>query len=417
MLTGLGLLILLLPYPRFTIFGNTNFAFELLLLVIWLLRITLRQSPGPHRTPLDVPIAGLLITFIVSFYNVTEPSAVPLAMKTMVVVVSGILLFYMVVSNTRTERDLRRIHDFQAVSLMAIFLFGLFELTHPGGVLIPGWISFRATAGAEITKNLRIGGPFRDFELFSEFCAVYMLLIVFLFVRAQTLLRRLFYGGLLVLDLFMLFATVTRGAMISLFAGVLYLVFLMRRRLQFVPFVIITVMVIAGFMAMNYYVSRFTISGDLFARMQGTTFHGLVPDDRVNTWAEGWERFLMHPIIGSGPVYLARTGTREWMWPHNGYLLVANMVGAVGLSFFVWILVRLWISTHPKVDSLFDASYARSYMLIAHVQLAVFIVDQLKIDFLRNLNYAIQVWLLFAVFAAGAQVARAAEERLPRAAG
>ena len=41
---GLGVLVMTLPYPRGTAFGNTNLALILILLVIWLLRVTQRQS-------------------------------------------------------------------------------------------------------------------------------------------------------------------------------------------------------------------------------------------------------------------------------------------------------------------------------------------------------------------------------------
>ena len=411
MLTGVGLLMLLLPYPRGTVFGNTNFAMLLLLLVIWLLRVTLRQSPPPTRTLLDAPIAGLLIAFVISFYNLHHTHEIQMALQTMLLVISGMLLFYLLVSNVRTERDLERLHNFQAFSLLTIYLLALFELTHPGGVFIPGWIEFPYTAGAQITRNLRVGGPFQDYELLSEFSAIGLLLVMFLFVRARSVLRRATMGALMVLNLFVLFATVTRGAMVSLFLGVLYLVWLVRRRLQFVTLVILTVVAVSSFAMMNFYVAHFTYSGDLFARLQGTEIKGLVPDSRVEAWRDGWERFLIHPIIGWGPVYVGQTGTRLWFWPHNGYLLLANMVGIVGITFFAWMLWKLWTMTRPTVDILWHPSYARSFMLIAHVQLVVFMIDQTKIDFMRNPIYEFQVWLMFAMITAAARVARDSQAR------
>ena len=49
MATAIGLLLVALPFPRYTTFGNTNLAFVLLLLVIWLLRVTSGSQPaGPH---------------------------------------------------------------------------------------------------------------------------------------------------------------------------------------------------------------------------------------------------------------------------------------------------------------------------------------------------------------------------------
>jgi len=157
---------------------------------------------------------------------------------------------------------------------------------------------------------------------------------------------------------------------------------------------------------MNFYVAHFTYSGDLFARLRGTEMHGLVPDSRVEAWRDGWERFLVHPIIGWGPVYAGQTGTRLWFWPHNGYLLIANLVGVVGLSFYLWILWKLFTATRPAVDVLWHPSYANAFLIIAHVQLVVFMIDQTKIDFLRNPVYEFQVWLMFAMFSAASRVAR-----------
>jgi len=38
LVSGIGVLVLALPYPRGTVFGSTNLALVLLLVVIWLLR-------------------------------------------------------------------------------------------------------------------------------------------------------------------------------------------------------------------------------------------------------------------------------------------------------------------------------------------------------------------------------------------
>ena len=43
-------------------------------------------------------------------------------------------------------------------------------------------------------------------------------------------------------------------------------------------------------------------------------------------------------------------------------------------------------------------------MAVAHVQLIVFMVDQVKIDFLRNIIYQFQPWILFASIVAAHRV-------------
>lgn len=420
--SGLGALVLALPFPRATVFGNTNLALILLLTVIWLLRAVQNREARPMRTPIDVPIAGWLITFIVSFYNV-EPDNLRFALTNMQIMVACLVFYYLLTTNLREERDLQRIHLFQVFSLVTMCLLAFYELNHPGEALIPGWIEFGKTGGEDFDRrNVRVGGPFFDYELLAEFCAMSLLLVIFLFVRARSTTRRVVLGMIILMDVFVMFTTLTRGAIFSLAAATLYLLWIIRRQIRVVPFTIISTSVLALFFGFNFIVANYTVSGDMIARLTETTFYGMVPDSRRTAWADGWERFFEQPFIGHGPYYSSQSGTRTWFWPHNGYLLIANYVGLIGLAFYAWMTFRLlWIS-RPDVDHLDHPSYARSFLIVAHLQLLLFMVDQMKIDFLRNNIYQFQVWLLFASIVAAHRIASAEKEAegqpppLPRAA-
>ena len=87
-----------------------------------------------------------------------------------------------------------------------------------------------------------------------------------------------------------------------------------------------------------------------------------------------------HPIIGHGPFYSQQTGIKIWYWPHNVYLYFANVVGIVGLSFFLLMMWKLVRISWPRQDDLRDPNYARAFLTVAHVQLVVFAIDELKID-------------------------------------
>jgi O-antigen ligase len=412
MLWGLGVVVLTVPYPRGTIFGNSNVALILVLLVIWLLRVSQRQSAGLRRSPLDIPIVGLLIAYIISFYNVGPPPDLGYALQNLQLMVACVLMFYLIVGNVRTEQGLQRFHLFQAVSLLSILLISVYELNHPGQDFIPGWISFKNTTGDEFNlKGVRVGGPFFDYELMAEFTALNLLFVTFLFARATTRARQVIYGGLLLLSFFILFATVTRGAMMSLSVAVGYLLWIARRRVQFVPLVIGAAVVVAAFMLMNMYVSTYTRSGNLLERLTASRFVGLVPDNRLLAWTDGWERFIEHPIIGHGPYYSPQSGTRFWYWPHNGYLYVANLVGLVGLTFYLWIMGRLLWLSRPIVDTLRSKSYTSSFLIVGHVQIVLFLIDQMKIDFLRNEIYQFEVWIMIAGITAAWLIQRDERER------
>lgn len=414
-IAGLGVLIMALPFPRGTVFGNTNLALILLMLVIWLLRITQRQIAPPRRTPLDLPIIGLLTMYMLSFYNVHESTLLIRGLQNFELFAGAVLMFYLIVHNTRTVADLDRIQQFMMISAASIFLIAVYELNHPASVFIHGWIDFSNTTGSEFnTRNVRVGSMFHDFELLSEYCVLTMMMAIFLLIRARSLGRTVIYGSFLVLNAFVMFATVSRGAIVALTVGILYLLWITRRHLRFVPLTIISVAVIIGFVSMNFFVANYTRSGDMFARLAHTrVVQGWMPEDRAETWQNAWGRAMAHPLLGAGPSYGEMLGWKLW-WPHNVYLYYANIIGFPGLLFFLWMLVTFLRRTRPKVDDLKHPDYAQAYLIICHVQLVMFMVNEFKIDYLRNSVYMFPVWVLFAVWTATWRIAQStAAARVP----
>jgi O-antigen ligase/polysaccharide polymerase Wzy-like membrane protein len=411
MLSGLGVLLMALPYPKPTVFGSTNLALILLLLVIWLLRVSQGTSPAPRRTPVDVAIGGLLLAYVVSFYNVPDTWFLVRAVQNFELFFGCVLMFYLIVGNVRTRVDLQRFHHLMIASAVSVFLVAVLELNNPGTRFVQGWMDFSSTMGGEFNlRNVRVGSSFHDFELLSEYCAITLLMVAFQLLRAKSYGARVIYSGVLVLNLFVLFATVTRGAIISGACGLALLLWMTRRHLQVVPVAIAGVGSLLMLFGMNFYVAHYTRSGDMFKRLGETqVVQGWMPADRAEAWQNAWGRIMSHPIIGQGPFYWQVPGYKLW-WPHNVYLYTANLVGFVGLAMFLWLLVGLWRLTRPGVDSLSHPDYARAYMLVARAQLVIFLVNEFKIDYLRNGIYQFVVWVMFASVVTGALIAQGEPE-------
>src|SRR5262245_42917209 len=109
MAAAVNVLVFLLPYPKGTVFGNTNLAFILLVFVIWLLRLSLRMSPPARSGPLSLPIFALILWYILSFYNVHEEEMIGAALLNFELFLACVLLYYMVINSVRTQRDLERL--------------------------------------------------------------------------------------------------------------------------------------------------------------------------------------------------------------------------------------------------------------------------------------------------------------------
>jgi len=407
MAAAVNVLVFLLPYPKGTVFGGTNIAFILMIFVIWLLRLSLRMSPPARSSPINLPIFGLILWYILSFYNVRDSYALERAMQNFEALLGCVLMYYLIINSVRTQRDLERFHSAQMITALGVFLVAMWEARHAGQVLIPGLLDFSSTSGHDFnTRDVRVGSSFRDYELLSEYCGIFFLLSVFRWLRARSATQRALLTVFALFNVYTMFTTVTRGVFIALALVIPTIVFTIRRQLNPVRFFTAAAMITVLALTMNFLVASYTNSGDLFQRMAETkVVHGFVPEARELPWRNAWERSLVHPILGQGPYYGELAGHALW-WPHNVYLFIANIVGYPGLMFFLMIMFGLFTMMRPVVDDLRHASYADAYLIIARAQLLMFALNELKIDFLRNGNYTYQVWLMFSTWTAAYLVSR-----------
>ncbi len=407
MAAAVNVLVFLLPYPKGTVFGNTNLAFILIVFVIWLLRLSLRMSPPARSSPIDLPIFALILWYILSFYNVNDSIALGHALQNFELFMGCVLMYYLIINNVRTQQDLQRLHLAQLVTAFGVFLIAAWEARNAGKVLIPGLLDFTETLGHDFnTRDVRVGASFRDYELLSEYCGIFFLLSLFLWIRARSTMRRAVITLFGLFNLYTMFTTVTRGVFVALALVLPYAIYRIRRHLNPVKFMGGVAAVTALILAMNFIVATYTNSGDLFHRMAETrVVHGVVPEAREGPWLNAWNRALVHPILGQGPYYVEIPGY-EYVWPHNVYLFIANLVGFPGLFFFLCILAGLFMILRPVVDDLRHPSYADAYLIVARTQFMMFALNELKIDFLRNGIYTFQVWMLFATWTAAYLVSR-----------
>lgn len=407
MVAALSVLVFLLPYPKGTVFGSTNIAFVLLIFLIWLLRVSLRMSPRARSSPVDLPIFLLVLWYILSFYNVRDAYALSQAFQNFALFLACLMLFYMLVNNIRTPQDLKRLHHAQLVTALLVFLVAALESRTAGKIIIPGVLDFHGTMGSAFnTRDVRVGASFRDYELLSEYCGITFLLILFLWVRAKSQTQRVVLGLFALFNLYTMFTTVTRGIIVSLGVVLPYLFYVIRRHLNPVKFMTAASAIVVLALGMNWAVSEFTNTGDVFKRLGETkVVHGVVPEARAGPWLNALNRALVNPILGQGPYYTDMEGY-DLVWPHNVYLYIANLIGFPGLLFFLALLFGLAKVLRPVVDDLRHASYADAYLIIARIQLFMFALNEMKIDYLRNPIYVFQVWMWFGTWAAAYLVSR-----------
>jgi O-antigen ligase len=187
----------------------------------------------------------------------------------------------------------------------------------------------------------------------------------------------------------------------------IYLVWLSRRRINFVRLVTFGFLAIGILGVSDFVVSRYTRTGSVFERLVGTELEGgIVPETRAGVWKQASENVMDHPIVGHGPFYAAERGLETLYWPHSLYLYYAYIVGFVGLAFFLWILAVLWKATRPRAPSPGSGTYVQGATVIFRAMLFMFIVDQIKIEYLRNERYSFYIWFMFGLMIAIDRVAK-----------
>ncbi len=401
---GLMLTVLFLPFPKGTSYGSTNVAFVILIFMVWLYRVSTRRAAPPERTRLDIPILALVMAYSVSFYNIDLPEHVPLAWSQFAGFLTYVLLFFMVVNIVKTTEDVKKVMTVQTISCFVLGLFAVYEQGHAGATIVPGWIQLGASEGLR-TGAVRVGSTFLDYELYGEYCVLNLFLQFFLWSRATSTSRRVLLVGMMLLTFFCLFATVTRGALISFLVGSAYLIWLSRKRLNFVRLVLVVSLATAAVAGADFVVSTMTSSGSVLSRLFASRLEKGLPDSRSVVWRQAFENALDHPLIGHGPYYAARKGVEVQYWPHNVYLFYAYIVGFVGLAIYLWILWEVWRSSRPRAPSLGSGTFIQGASLLVRIQLFTFIIDQVKIDYLRNNIYSFYVWFLFGLTYAVGRIA------------
>jgi len=410
----------------FSIFvGSSTMIFVVLAFTVYLARMTLGQVPLLSRTPVDAGMGVLLGCYILSFYNIDNPVILRGAIENLFSILGSFLLFYLTANFIRTEDELRRFSKVLGIAVAMVLFVGLYELFLPGRSLIPHYILAQGAADVhQAREGYRVGGPFSDFELYGEFMAVSFFLALFLFRRASQPNLRFFTGVLTIGTVFGLLTSVTRGATLAFMGGVVYFTWLMRRRLKFRDFAAALLVGLTLYLGLEFVVADYTRSGSVFDRLFATHFVNGLPDSR-SMWPIIWDRVLQHPIVGHGPYYdlglqrgLTGRGLYAYTWPHNQYLFYAHTIGLLGVAAFLFVAIRLLvISFKDRALGLQEPSFSRSFMLALHVMLLVFLVDELKIDYLRNPIYMYFPWMLLGLIAATHRIIqrqeRAGPERAP----
>jgi len=394
-LAALYTYLVMYPFPFSVSWGTSNEIFIMIIVLVVLIRI----ATGVLKISLDPkirwPLILIVVSYLLSFKNVI-PGLIRASLVSTFAFLTAAAYMVLIINLVDDEKKLRKLVNFAMISVTLFLGFTIFEMLFPGRVIIPNWL-YTVHKTKLIMKGIRMEGPFHDYELTAEYFTLNAFLIFFMFVRSGRMAVKWLFGILFLVDIFMMFATITRGAIFSLILGTGYLMFLSRRELNIVRVTYIVGALVLILVVMEGVVARYTTSGSLFDRVIATTFErGVVPANRVGTWFPAIERGMRYPLFGQGPGWDFVSGLSTGFWPHCLYLFYFNITGFFGLGAFLYLMVNIIRATLSGVKaSITTSPFPEALMKILHVMIIIFLFDQIKIEYLRNYKYTYFIWFMF----------------------
>lgn len=402
-----AVLAFVLPFSATTVIGPTSSLAIVLVFLVWMVRVATGSSKVTWSTPVAMPIVFFLLIHLLSFYNTPGGSVTQAAVKKFSIQISAVLLLFLLLNFVTNEKALRRLVWASSLSCAVIIALSIVELYFPTLRLIP-WFTLAGTAPQRGSFDVRwVQGPFRDGELLGEYMAISVPVHAFMFTRARSMPIKAFWGLMMICALIVALATMHRAPLVSMSLGILYLVLLFRKRMK--VHTLMAVLLLGGMTigTFEFVMANYTPTGSVWKRIQKTEFYGVVPDSRRVPWQQAWERSMEHPWIGHGPHYDLSYTVKKMYSPHSSYLYYFYTIGAIGVAIFIWLLITMirmtvrYMSIRTGVNT-----FSTDLLVVVHVQLVVFVLDAIKINFQRNMMYFLIIWLVLGTCIACYRVAR-----------
>jgi O-antigen ligase len=314
----------------------------------------------------------------------------------------------MVIYLCTTPQHLWRCIEVCQVIFLLLALLGLYQWTHPDKQLLPEFFSFsRKVANMEEIRRgqVRVTATFNGQELFAEFLAMSTILQYVLFRRARGLAIKTFWFLSILALLGALFATATRGGIITLVVGFLYMLTVGGSVIpRFQMMKVIT-------LALALFYLSYELVGPLVSFMVDRLMNIGSADSSIQSRSvvlgQAFRAIADSPFLGHGIAIPENTFTGPVTRNiHNLYVTLAYTIGIPGLVAFIWLCASLfrasWRTFHgPQVPR-----DLRELALALNVTLVMFLVDEFKIEFTREPMTMHLAWLFLAWHVAVWRVAR-----------
>ena len=290
--------------------------------------------------------------------------------------------------------------------------------------IIAGWLQVVYTLGqifdfsfALSVKDARIIGSLGNSSFLASYLIFTSFIAAYLFSQTKKNRAKLSYAALILINLFLIWKSQTRGAILGLAAGLVIFIILKlwRQKTKAAKIAIAIILIaipLAGLILVSNKNSAWVKSSGTLSRIARISTSDISTQNRLIVWGVGYQAFLERPFLGWGwenfngafnqhfnPQITRDVGSQPWYdRAHNVVVEVATATGGSGLAIylliFIYAIKKLWQKSKTDKDSS-TTNLALISFLIAYLLQNLFVFDTLSTS---SLFFAI---LAFIGFAAG----------------
>lgn len=405
-------------FPTFTFFGNTNAIFVILMLIIWGIKVRLGQEPAPPKSWLDWAAFAYIAAQIIALANVESSDLMTLNLFQIQFMAAATGLYFLISKVVRTEPQLRTVMVGMLIANIIASISAMWEFFFPNIELIPREFLGRGQIGWSYGQGGRLGGIFGFHGLLADWNAMMFVLTAFFLTRTRRRSLRIALFVLILAGLFQIFVTANRGGFLIWGLGLAYIMWLNRKAVSLRTLVITLPLLMITIVAIDAVTSEYGSRITLIARLARTQLERGIPDTRVEVWKKIWAEIPEHLWIGHGPYYdmrggWGRLGRPE---PHSAYLMYLFTTGVLGLSTWLYVMVKAFVKTTPRgITSMRRVSFARGVMAVVHIQILQFALSQIRNSHHRGNLEPYLMWAFFGLAVASHRIVQQQREQAARA--
>ncbi|MHA1988354.1 MAG: oligosaccharide repeat unit polymerase [Promethearchaeota archaeon] len=399
-------LILIIPFQFVASkYGTAN------MVLTYLLGVSMILSGKIKGFPFLRWIFFIMSIYMLSFSQVHKSTYV-FHLFYLISIFSNFFLFYIIYNFIINEDDPKLFINLLIVLNVLVIIYALAQMIIDFERLsLFGVEELSVSAGSKIAgREIRLrGGPFGAIGINAEYLVIQSLIMGYLVIYIKEKWKKVLSIGLLSLNVLVLIATGNRGGFFSIIIGSALFFYFYRKQIGSVRIVAISLAFLLIFTIMSFITVKYTKYDSLFRRVSETELvHGM-PSNRYGVWTLTFNQFLKKPILGHGPRLHGVPKLANFQEfrhydlmpnPHNLYLYILYTLGFLGLIAYVAFWGNIYNAFRKTKNKYCDDVLLDNLPRLGMIILAVFLFDQMKVEFLRYklTDYQHYIFMLFGAF-------------------